>query len=56
MTDYAVSVRYPDDFYMPSIEEADECLRLAESVREFVRCKLAALLKIPDGANPRELY
>ncbi|MCS6950282.1 MAG: HEPN domain-containing protein [bacterium] len=41
LTDYAVTVRYGDDFYMPSIEEARRAMYLAEQVRTFVRAKLA---------------
>ena len=38
---YAVEVRYPDEFYTPSIEEAKECLEIARKVREFVMKKLS---------------
>lgn len=41
LTDYAVTIRYGDDFYMPSVEEAERALQIAEQVREFVRSKLA---------------
>ncbi|APF16800.1 HEPN domain protein [Caldithrix abyssi DSM 13497] len=41
---YAVEVRYPDDFYTPSIEEAQECYSLAITVKKFVFEKL----KLPD--------
>lgn len=27
LTDYAVEIRYADEFYIPSIEEAKECLK-----------------------------
>ena len=40
LTKYAVDIRYPDDFYMPTIEEANKCLEIAESVRNFVKGKL----------------
>lgn len=36
LTSYAVSLRYPDDFYMPEIEEAEEALTAARNVRKFV--------------------
>ena len=36
LTSYAVSLRYPDDFYMPEIEEAEEALTAARDVRGFV--------------------
>ena len=40
LTDYAVSVRYGDDFYFPSEKEASEAVDLAERVKEFVLDKL----------------
>ncbi|MBV5330621.1 MAG: HEPN domain-containing protein [Chlorobium sp.] len=36
LTSYAVSLRYPDDFYMPEVEEAEVALNAAQNVREFV--------------------
>jgi len=38
---YAVEVRYPDEFYIPSIDEAKECLEMARKVREFTTKKLS---------------
>ena len=38
---YAVEVRYPDEFYIPSIDEAKECLEIARKVREFATKKLS---------------
>ncbi len=40
LTIYGVEIRYPDDFYMPSLEEARKCVELALKAREFVRIKL----------------
>ncbi|MCP5054230.1 MAG: HEPN domain-containing protein, partial [bacterium] len=40
LTFYAVEVRYPDDFYIPTIDEAKECARIANEVMEFVYKKL----------------
>jgi HEPN domain-containing protein len=37
---YAVEVRYPDNFYIPSFDEARECLDLALKVKEFVLKKI----------------
>jgi HEPN domain-containing protein len=37
---YAVEVRYPDDFYIPSIEEARECFKIASEIKNFVFKKL----------------
>ena len=36
LTSYAVSLRYPDDFYMPEVEEAHEALAAAKESRIFV--------------------
>jgi HEPN domain-containing protein len=40
LTSYAVSLRYPDDFYMPEVEEAQEALTAALDVREFVLARI----------------
>ena len=37
---YAVAVRYPDEFYMPTVQEARECFKIASAVRDFVLRKL----------------
>jgi hypothetical protein len=37
---YAIEVRYPDEFYIPSIEEAKECFEIATKVKEFILIKL----------------
>jgi len=37
---FAIEVRYPDEFYIPSIEEAKECFEIAKVVKEFVFKKL----------------
>jgi HEPN domain-containing protein len=36
LTRYAVEVRYPDDFYIPSMDEAKESIEIAENVKKFV--------------------
>lgn len=36
LSDYAVEVRYPDEFYDPTIEEVDENISIAESIKEFI--------------------
>ena len=36
LTDYAIELRYPDDFYMPSVEESNQAIATAEKVREFI--------------------
>ena len=40
LTRYAVEARYPDEFYIPSIEEARELVEIAKKVRNFVIRKL----------------
>lgn len=40
LTLYATELRYPDDFYMPPLDETYEAIRQAETVREFVLEKL----------------
>jgi len=40
LTSYAVSLRYPDDFYMPELDETNEALIAAQDVRSFVVAKL----------------
>lgn len=36
LTEYAVEFRYPDEFYIPDIEEAKEAYNLALKVKAFV--------------------
>ncbi len=40
LTDYAVEIRYPDEWYEPTIEEAKEAFELALEVKKFVEDKL----------------
>lgn len=40
LTDYAVEVRYPEEFYVPSVEDAQECFKLASEIKDFVLKKL----------------
>ncbi|MGI6393683.1 MAG: nucleotidyltransferase domain-containing protein [bacterium] len=50
LTPYGTVVRYPDDFYMPTIEEAENAIKLAEIVKD------AVLKKIPtQPPNPERL-
>jgi HEPN domain-containing protein len=42
LTDYAVSLRYPDNFYIPDIDEAKEAYDDALSVKKFV-CSVLSL-------------
>ena len=40
LTIYGVVIRYPDDFYEPTIEEAKEAVEIAKKVKEFVEKKI----------------
>ncbi|MEO0277863.1 MAG: HEPN domain-containing protein, partial [candidate division WOR-3 bacterium] len=40
LTDYAVEVRYPDEFYIPTINEAQEAFKSATRVKGFILEKL----------------
>jgi hypothetical protein len=40
LTFYAVDIRYPDEFYLPSLEEAKECFNVALDVKAFVLSKI----------------
>ena len=40
LNDYAVEIRYPDDWFEPTVDDAKEAFELAKEVKEF------ALLKI----------
>ena len=40
LSPYAVTIRYPDDFYIPTPEEAHAAINHAKIVKEFVLAKL----------------
>lgn len=40
LTDYAVEVRYGEEFYFPTVEEAKKAVEIAEKVKGFVSEKL----------------
>ena len=40
LTDYAVELRYPDDFYMPSLDDAHKAFEDAKMVKDFVSVRL----------------
>lgn len=40
LTDYAVDLRYAEDFYIPLIEEAHDAIKKAEFVKHFVLTRL----------------
>ena len=43
LTNYSIEARYPDDFYLPSVEESNQAIHIAEYVKEFVKCKIMNL-------------
>ena len=43
LTDYAVEIRYPDDFYTPSYDEAKNAYGMALNIKNFVITKLGGL-------------
>lgn len=49
---YGVEVRYADDFYLPTLEETEQSVKIAQAVRSFVRAKLAQLGFALEGENP----
>ncbi|MEO0156667.1 MAG: HEPN domain-containing protein, partial [candidate division WOR-3 bacterium] len=42
LTDYAVEIRYGEEFYFPTLDEAKEAVEICEKVKEFVVSKLKA--------------
>ncbi|QER41220.1 HEPN domain-containing protein [Thermodesulfobacterium sp. TA1] len=40
LTFYAVDIRYPDEYYIPSLEEAKESFEIAKQVKDFIFKKL----------------
>jgi len=43
LTAYAVELRYPDDYYMPDVEETRAAMEIAEGVKRFVLRKMSEL-------------
>jgi len=37
---FAVEIRYPDEFYMPSVAEAKECFSIASKDKDFLLKKI----------------
>lgn len=40
LTDYAVEIRYPDDWYEPTIDETKQAFQILLKVKEFVLAKI----------------
>lgn len=45
LTDYAVEIRYPDDFYIPTVVEAKEAYKLANKAKNFILKKIKEITK-----------
>ena len=43
LEDYAVEIRYPDDWFEPTGEEAEEACEIAKKVKEFVLKKISEI-------------
>ncbi len=40
LSDYGVSVRYPDDFFIPGVDETKEYIELAKKIKQVVEDKI----------------
>jgi HEPN domain-containing protein len=40
LTDYAIEIRYPDDWYEPTLNEAKEAFDIASKIKEFIQNKI----------------
>ena len=40
LTFYVVEIRYPDEFYIPTVEEAKKCFDITKKARKFILGKL----------------
>jgi HEPN domain-containing protein len=40
LSQYAVEIRYPDEFYIPTIKETKECFQTATKIKDFILQKL----------------
>ncbi|MBC8384946.1 MAG: HEPN domain-containing protein [Candidatus Cloacimonetes bacterium] len=44
LTNYAVELRYPEEYYIPDLSEAENAFKLAIDVKEFVKVRLKELM------------
>lgn len=49
LTPYAVEMRYPDDSYIPSKEEAEEAYEIAYRIRDIVLAKMGGEFQSEGG-------
>ncbi|MCA1901759.1 MAG: HEPN domain-containing protein [Candidatus Hydrogenedens sp.] len=43
LSSYAIKVRYPDDFYFPSLKETKNIIEIARKTKSFILKKLLSL-------------
>mgnify|MGYP000644251349 CR=1 FL=1 len=36
LTEYSIEVRYPEEFFFPSVEEAKKAIEIAEKAKAFI--------------------
>lgn len=44
LTEFGVSVRYPDDFYIPGVKETKEYIEIAQAIKYTVEILLKSVL------------
>ena len=44
LTPFAVEIRYPDDFYMPTRKESEEAFAIATEIKAFISTRLGNVL------------
>jgi HEPN domain-containing protein len=52
LTPFAVEIRYPDDFYMPTKEEAKEAFAIATEIKTFISARLDDKANAGEAGNP----
>jgi len=40
LTDFGVSIRYPDDFYIPGLNETREYIKIAEEIKNHIKSRI----------------
>ena len=51
LEDYAVEIRYPDDWFEPTLEEAKESYEIVKQVKKFVLSKINFAMNNKNEAN-----
>jgi len=42
LTDYAIDVRYPEELFQPTLEEAEEALEIAKKIKKFILSRITS--------------